>query len=317
MYSLIYSIFFALKRIEKKRKECNKNPSRIISFILGYCEWFYNIPFRRWIEKHPSKRYGLNKKKRKQKVIVSLTSFPKRIDVVWITVETLFRQSYKADKIILWLAETQFQGIESLPENLRRMQDRGLTIRFCDDLRSHKKYFYTMQEYPDDLIILADDDNFFPRDTIKKLMKMHKKNPKEIVCMTTALITGADQLPDAWERPRHNEQIKHVSTAQPFTGQGTLYPPHSLDEDYLFRKDLIMKLCPYADDMWLVYMALRKNTKTSAAYKIRSMPVTIYGTFESGLWHINGDEKQNNTQWQAIVNYFADDNLCRMLNGED
>lgn len=313
MYSLIYSIFFALKRAEKNRKENKKKPSKVISFLLGYCEWFYNIPFRRWIEKHPSMKFGLNKKKRKQKVIVSLTSFPKRIDEVWLTIETLFRQSYKADEIILWLAESQFNGIESLPENLRRMQERGLTIRFCDDLRSHKKYFYVMQEYPEDLVILADDDNFFPLDTIKKLMKMHKKYPNEIVCMTTAIITGVNELPDVWGRPRYNERVEHSSVAQPFTGQGTLYPPHSLDEKFLFRKDLIMQLCPYADDLWLVYMALRKNTKTSVAYKVRSLPVTIYGTFESGLWHINGNDKKNDIQWQAILNYFSEDDLSHML----
>lgn len=316
MYSLIYSIYFALKRLEKKRKENTKPPSKLISFMLGYCEWYYNIPFRRWIEKHPSKKYGLNKKQREQKVIVSLTSFPKRINEVWLTIETLFRQTYKADKIILWLAESQFQGIESLPENLRRLQERGLTIRFCDDLRSHKKYFYTMQEYPDDLVILADDDNFFPMDTIKKLMRMHKRYPKEIVCMTTAIITGVDKLPDEWGRPRYNERIEHSSIAQPFTGQGTLYPPHLLDEEYLFRKDLILDLCPYADDLWLVYMALRKGTKTSAAYKVRSLPITIYGTFESGLWHINGKDRKNDIQWQKILNYFKQDDLAKMLDGE-
>ena len=172
-----------------------------------------------------------------------------------------------------------------------------------------------MQEHPEDLVILADDDNFFPLDTIEKLMKMHKKYPDEIVCMTTAIITGANDLPDVWGRPGYNERLEHSYAAQPFTGQGTLYPPHSLDEGYLFRKDLIMDLCPYADDMWLVYMALRKNTKTSAVYKIRSLPVTIYGTFESGLWHINGNDKKNNTQWQAILDYFAEDDLERMLGG--
>lgn len=313
MYSIIYSIYFALKRMEKKREEDEKVPSKIVSFLLGYCEWFYNIPFRQWIERHPSVKYGLNKKKREQKVIVSLTSFPKRIDTVWLTIETLFRQSCKADEIILWLAESQFDGVESLPENLLRMRERGLTIRFCDDLRSHKKYFYVMQEHPEDLVILADDDIFYSFDVIRKLLKMHKKYPNEIVCMTTAIITGVHDLPDVWGRPRHNERIEHSSVAQAFTGGGTLYPPHSLDAKYLFRKDLIQKLCPYADDLWLVYMALRKNTKTSAAYKVRGMPVMRYGTFESGLWHINGNDKKNDTQWQAILDYFTEDDLSQML----
>lgn len=38
------------------------------------------------------------------------------------------------------------------------LQERGSTIRFCDDLRSHKQYYYAMQENSEDLIMLADDD---------------------------------------------------------------------------------------------------------------------------------------------------------------
>ena len=86
--------------------------------IVDYIEWFYNIPVCNRYKKYPSKRYGLNCNKRSQKVIVSLTSYPKRINTVWITIETLLRQSFKPDKIILWLATDQFDGIESLPTEL-------------------------------------------------------------------------------------------------------------------------------------------------------------------------------------------------------
>lgn len=94
----------------------------------------------------------------------------------------------KPDEIILWLAEEQFNGIDSLPKALLEQQKRGLTIRFCDDLRSHKKYYYTMQEYPRDIVILVDDDMFYPKDTIKKLWKLHKKYPNDICSITTQII---------------------------------------------------------------------------------------------------------------------------------
>ena len=83
MYSVVYVLFFALRRAEKRRRESGKRKSKIITFLTGYCEWFYNIPFRRWCEKQPSKKYGLNQSERKQKIIVSLTSYPKRINTVW------------------------------------------------------------------------------------------------------------------------------------------------------------------------------------------------------------------------------------------
>lgn len=45
-------------------------------------------------------------------VIVSLTSYPVRIDTIWLTVMILLHQTEKPKKIILWLAEEQFPNKE-------------------------------------------------------------------------------------------------------------------------------------------------------------------------------------------------------------
>ena len=304
MYSVVYVLFFALRRAEKRRRESGKRKSKIITFLTGYCEWFYNIPFRRWCEKQPSKKYGLNQSERRQKIIVSLTSYPKRINIVWMTIETLLRQSYRPDAIILWLAESQFEGMKSLPDNLLRLCDRGLTIRFCDDLRSHKKYYYVMQEYPKDLVILVDDDIFYPYDTIQRLMKMHKKRPEDI-CTMTAQIIGPSYCspPSKWRNPGLQEKVEHSDHAQIYTGSGSLYPPQSLDKR-VFDKELIKRLCLNADDLWITFMAHKKGTKVTAEYKWRAFPVNVYGTFEGSLWHLNAGEGQNDMQWKAVTDYF-------------
>ena len=305
MYSFVYWLYFWFKRIEKRRAEAKKQPSKLLRFLIGYAEWFYNIPVRRWYEKHPSKKYGLNRKPREQKVIVSFTSYPKRIKDVWLVAETLLRQSYKPDEVILWLADSQFDGLQSLPPRLLALQERGLTIRFCDDLRSHKKYYYAMQEYPEDLIILVDDDTFYSRDMVKKLLEMHRKHPEDIVCMTPAVITHVDDMPSKW-RPRGcRERLEHSYLAQPYTGQGTLYPPHCLDEQHAFWKERIMELCPHADDLWLKLMSMRKGVMVTAIYPYRSFPVTIYGTGEGSLWYINGQDMQNDVQWQNLLDHYG------------
>ena len=310
MYSLIYHLFFSLKRIEKKRRENNLAPSRMVKRAIDYAEWFYNIPVRRWYEKYPSKRYGLNRKLRDQKIIVSFTSYPKRIGDVWLVAETLLRQSMKPDEVILWLAESQFpDGINSLPRRLVALQERGLVIRFCDDLRSHKKYFYAMQEYSKDLIILVDDDTFYSRDLIKKLMGLHRKHPKDIVCMTPAIITDICEMPSKWRSPRCDEKVVHSFMAQPYTGQGTLYPPHSLDESVAFCREKIMELCPHADDLWIKFMSMRKGTHVTAIHKFRSIPVNIYGTAEGSLYYINAEQNQNDVQWQNLLDHYGTDFL--------
>lgn len=305
MYSFIYKLYFYLKRKERTIKEKNGQPQIILEKLLNRIEWFYNVPIREWYIKHPSKRYGVAKKPRDQRIIVSLTSHPKRIDTVWLTIETLLRQSVKPDAVILWLARTQFENMQVLPKELLCQMERGLSIRFCDDLRSHKKYFYVMQEYSEDLVILVDDDMFYPRDTVKKLLNLHSKNPNDI-CTMTAQVMGKflESKPSMWRNPKVKEKFRHSDKIQIFTGSGSLYPPHSLDKK-VFDIKLIRKLCPYADDLWLTFMAYRNNTKITAESPWRSFPIPIYGTAEESLWHINAAEGKNDEQWNAILEYFS------------
>ena len=48
--------------------------------------------------------------------------------------------------------------------NCLDQQKRGLTIRFCEDLKAHKKYYYAFKEYPDDIVITVDDDVIYPQE---------------------------------------------------------------------------------------------------------------------------------------------------------
>ena len=91
-------------------------------------------------------------------VIVSLTSFPARIDRVWMVVECMRRQTVMPKNVILWLSKEQFPD-QNLPESLKKEIDDFFVVRFVEgDIRSHKKYYYVSKEYPDSYIILIDDD---------------------------------------------------------------------------------------------------------------------------------------------------------------
>ena len=307
MYSFIYKIYFFLQRKRKKHREQAGNAEGIlekaIRFVLGYIEAYYNIFVVKSWRKHPSQKFGLNKKEREQKIIVSLTSFPGRIDTLWITIESILRQTVKPDKILLWLADSQFDGLESLPESLLSLQQRGLTIRFCDDLRSHKKYFYTMQEYPNDLVVLLDDDILYPFDTIEKLMMLHRKYPADI-CTITAQVIVPGKLPSQWRNPMLAEKLEHSDKLQIFSGSGSLYPPQAVHKD-AFDKKKMQAVCPYADDLWLTYMAQRNTTKITALYPWKAFPITIYGTSQESLWKINAAQGQNDIQWNNLLNLYV------------
>lgn len=299
MYNFLYRMFFQLKR-KQKRKKLTAFQQKVIDYI----EWYYNVPWRRWISQHPSKN-GLNRYPRKQKIVVSLTSFPKRIDTLWLTIETLLRQSVKPDEIILWLADSQFDSLDSLPDNLLRLQERGLTIRFCEDFRSHKKYYFALQEYPKDLIILADDDMFYPKDTIKKLLQLHEQYPEDICCISAQVISPEFTTPPSqWRNPKVDEHHwQHSNQLQAFTGSGTLIPPNSLD-DAVLDQSAFQSLCPYADDLWITYMAYRRGTCISTLQNWRAFPISIYGTAADSLYYINAEQNQNDVQWKNLLSHY-------------
>ena len=81
-------------------------------------------------------------------VIVSLTSFGKRIYDVHLAIESIMQGSVKPNRIILWLSEEEFKG-KPLPKTLEKQKNRGLQIEYCEDLRSYKKIVPTMEKYPD------------------------------------------------------------------------------------------------------------------------------------------------------------------------
>ncbi len=306
MYNLIYKFYFLIKRKDKRRKDFQKT-SRLSQWMIGYIEDYYNTWVKNHYSRRKSKHYGITKEKRRQRIIVSLTSYPKRIDKVWLTVETLLRQSIQPDEIILWLSKDEFEEENSLPQRLLAQTECGLSIRWCENLKSHKKYYYVMQEYPEDLIVLADDDMFYPYDMIELLLKMHEQYPEDICTSTAQVITESYRtVPSKWRNPRLDEVWEHSKRIQVFSGSGSLFPPHVLPKE-AFDKERIKELCPYADDLWLTFMAFRNHKRITAPSKWRAFPVAIYGTGKDSLYYLNAEAGKNDEQWRNMLEFYGND----------
>jgi len=258
--------------------------------------------------------YGLNRKKRSPRIIASLTSYPGRIDKVKNAIITLLKQTMKPDMIILWLAEDEFRNREKdLPTDLLQLKKKGLTIRWCEDLKSHKKYYYAMKEYPDDIIITFDDDLYYHPDTIKLLYESYKKFPNAVSALRTHLITfdaTGNIMPYAEFKLEQSELIG-VPSMRLFStsGAGTLYPPHCMHEE-LFNKDAIFNTCKYADDIWLKIMQVMKGTPTVQAAPKKNL-CYIEGTQAQALHRNNLKNGGNDVQLLKVLErynkYFGKD----------
>ena len=122
-------------------------------------------------------------------VILSLTSFPARINNVWQVVESLKNQSILPEKIILWLSKEQFPSKDTIPESLWKEEDVLFEIRIVkDDIRSHKKFYYVMQEFPGKVFITCDDDIYYHPDTLKYLIRGSQLFPGCIIANITRQI---------------------------------------------------------------------------------------------------------------------------------
>ncbi len=190
------------------------------------------------------------------RVIVSFTSFPLRINHIWMVVEMLFRQSVKPDMIVLYLSNLQFDSIETLPKSLHRYIGRGLEVKLVDgDLRSHKKYHYAMSEYPNDIIITVDDDSFYPTNTLESLLDTYKQYPDAVVSNRARVLDFKDGKLQPYKRWKTTLEGCSYNLLQ--TGvDGVLYPPYSRGLYYkdMLNKELAMKLTPAGDDLWLYAM---------------------------------------------------------------
>jgi len=315
IYDVCYRLYFWLKRYCRRNGDgwVQKTVRKFYRWYGYYFELFLNRKIALWLEKHPAKR-GLNTKKRDENYTVSLTSFPARIEYVHIAIETLMRQTFKPDHIILWLAESQFPD-KKLPNSLLDQKGRGLTIRWCDDLKSHKKYFYAFQEFSEDNVILADDDAFYPRDMLAKLIRLHKKYPKDIVGTVAGIISPQiSSMPSIWKAQEIGKRYISTWDAQPFSGQGTLYPANWYPQE-LFNKEKALSMAGTADDLWLKAMSLIAGIKTTMVFPMRRFPVNIIIKNDEPLFHTNNADgiNANDKIWSRLVREYSLDHYnCNM-----
>lgn len=305
--SFLYSLYFAIPNFTWLGL-----PGKVINrLLLLILKRIFDLTMPSYFRRTSSNAgSGINTTPGEETFIVSLTSFPARINEVWITIETILRQSFKPDKIILWLSEEQFPD-KSLPDNLRKLISRGLTIEYCDDLKSHKKYFYAGLKYPEACIITLDDDLYYDRGLLQNVVELHKKFPSLIVTNRAHRITFSHGEVNPYRKWMHNvtdTEPSHLLVAT--GGAGTLYPPGTIHRD-AFDQEVFRRLCFYADDLWLKIMALKANTMIVTNKRYNKDFVSIGSSQENKLVSINVLRDGNDEQLRNLLDYYGVDLLQR------
>ena len=195
----------------------------------------------------PSSPHGLNRR-----LVVSLTSYPKRFETLALALQRLLFQSLRPDEIILWLARGERAA---LPIEVLELEQFGLVIRETDDIRSFKKIIPTLELCPDAVVVTADDDIYYWPTWLEELVAVHSQTGDAVVCHRAHRITlspeGLPRRYDDWNKKLKPED--RSALLFPLGVLGVLYDTRIFHPD-VTRRDLFEQLCPNADDVWLYWM---------------------------------------------------------------
>lgn len=242
-------------------------------------------------------------------LIVSITSHGKRVLTVHRTIESIFQQSLKADRVILYLGNQEYQQIDQLPIVIRRQIDRGLEVRFVQDQGPYTKLLPALHEFPESDIITFDDDTLYPINAIERLVNAHRDHPKAICALEARKI----QWKNATEFKTYNDfpfphDIEDLSSplyiAEGFGG--ILYPSHCFSSQ-VFDRELYMQLAPTADDLWFWAMSLVNSTSVVKVQDYFRFDYERYlddDTQDIGLCNNNLFNGGNDKQLKALCDYF-------------
>lgn len=108
-----------------------------------------------------------------ERIIVSLTTWSKRIGNIPVVLDTIFNQTMQPDLVVLNLAHG-----EIIPKEIQQYIDsHNIEINRVPDTKVYKKLIPTLKKYPNDCVISIDDDWLYPQKMIADFMAIHKQYP--------------------------------------------------------------------------------------------------------------------------------------------
>ena len=305
MYMLIsFRIMKYIKKFIRRFKYYITRKNKLKKIMFKTYNFIYDL-YKKIIYRIYKPKNTLNNKKRKERIIVTMSAIPTRYKKVNLSIETMFRQTMKPDKIILYL-DIENKDI-SLPKVLLEQQKRGLEICYVNRLKPHTKYFYAFKKYKKDIIITVDDDIYYPYNLIETLYKSYIKNKNCISCMRLHKITFNGDLPNKYKDwIMEYEGIDTLTPSHKFLATGVggiLYPPNILKKEW-DNIENIKKFALGQDDIWLKYMEIINNVKVVRATNKHYVLKNILGTQQVNLREDNVKKNGNDCALEQLSKYY-------------
>ena len=202
-----------------------------------------------------------------KQIIISLTSWKKRIQNVPMVIQSILTGTKTPDKIVLNLSTDEFSlKDKELPTYLLMLKETNkIEINWVkENTKAFKKIIPTMKLYPESIIISIDDDIIYPEFFVEKMVSKYNE--------TGNIITWWDS------------KINNI----PFvTGDSTLYDTEKLTP-FIYEKLTQEIINSNADDIWYSWCIRQLGLNIT--------PITNYKSAKY-FCHFNDIDRLSNGQY--------------------
>lgn len=238
-------------------------------------------------------------------IIVSLTTFPKRVKYIDLVIKSILNQSHPIKEIQLYVSELddfthlQKQKLSSL---------KNVRIKWVkENIKSHKKYFYAFQQYGEHFhIVTVDDDIIYDHRLVEFLYSRYlEKN--SIICTIARdikIINGRFLAYKNWNNTDRKNPPKNILPI----GAGGVFYPKGYFHKLKITIEGIKKYCLNADDLLLYFLSnkfgLEKVIISNILY-----PIPLPYNVKESLYQLNVVEEGNDMQLSQILSFIRKDNF--------
>ena len=204
-------------------------------------------------------------------LLVSMTTYPARLYGITEVLLSLLSQSADINsyQCFLTLAKEEFiKGERDLPLDIQILIKNGwVKIIWHHNIYSHKKLIPIIQIYPENDILVVDDDVIRTNNFIEIFQRDHSKYPNDVICGQFNYFYNNKieiQRMKGYKGKNCGEfnsipDIIFQTGRSANGGGGVLYPKHTFYDKRFFNESLYMNLSPTSDESWQYTFLIIEN----------------------------------------------------------
>ena len=228
-----------------------------------------------------------------EKIILSMTTIPKRKDRLTDNLPAILNQSYKFDKLIINIDDNLSDDDYDFYNALKKIDDRIEINKAEAKWRSCNKLLPTLKKYPDDVIITVDDDIYYPKDTIKKLVEKWKEEPDCIIAHEINPIAISSDNKYVTYLNAFDIMLMQKEFGKYFSNC-CLFPPHVFDGTDLYDYDKMMECTNGThDELWFWVQSTINGVYCIGLDYVRSFAPEMLKQYEEGEYQLTNINNSN------------------------